>query len=618
MFGNFLYFVIALLIYTTYQPPTRPQLAFYEAFGFFAALSVLFAALTWILFKKLEDRLHKVGAREIEQAFESLLTRQSVLAIGLFAVNIYALELGGYLRGIGVVAMLPTLGALVFLAVFIGYLCIIWAFAYNVHEQLYKTGISRRDYVISNITFSIPVLLPWLCLSAVADAINLLPFQAPKALLNSTEGQIAYFLFFLFIIAIFGPALIQQFWGCQPLQAEAPRRRIENLCRRAGVAYREILIWPIFGGRMITAGVLGLISRFRYILVTPALLRYLSPRETEAVIAHEVGHVKQKHLLFYLVFFAGYLVIAFSMMDLLLYGALYAQIVAGPAGFSEPGSATFVSIVFSAAMIGTFLIYFRFVFGYFMRNFERQADIYIYNLMDSAAPLISTFNKIAASSGQSPEKPNWHHFSISQRINYLRRCEDNRDWILAHHKKIWISITVYLIGLLALGWAGYNLHFGAAGQAVSGKIAEQIIEQQISEDPQNPGLHVMLGDIRYSRDNPDAAVSAYQKALSMEPDNVRALNNLAWLYATEPRESRFFNPEKALVLAKKAAEKSDEPHVLDTLAEGYFVNGQYEKAVAVEKKAMSAAKVNRAHYRRQLEKFRKAARQQELGSGISR
>lgn len=607
MFGNFLYFIVALLVYTTYQPPTRPQMPFLEALGFFAGMSALFAGLTWILFKKLEDRIDKSGAAPTEQAFESLMTRQSVLAIGLFAVDIYALELGGYLREIALFDMLPTLGALVFLAVFIGYLCIIWASAYNVHQRLYKTGISRRNYVVSNITFSIPVLLPWLCLSAVADLITLLPFEAPKALLNSTGGQIVYFLFFLFVIAIFGPALIQQFWGCRPMAKDEARQRIEDLCRRAGVAYREIMVWPLFGGRMITAGVLGLIARFRYILVTPALLRYLSPGETEAVIAHEIGHVKQKHMLFYLFFFAGYLVIAFSSLDLLLYGALYAQIVAGPASFSEPASATFVSIVFSVAMIATFLVYFRFVFGYFMRNFERQADIYVYNLMDSAAPLISTFHKIAASTGQSPEKPNWHHFSISQRIAYLRRCEEHPGWIRAHHRKIRVSIAVYLVCLAAIGWLGYNLHFGTAGQAVSGKIAEQVLKRQIRENPENASPHVMLGDLRYSRENVEGAISAYRQALSLDADNVQALNNLAWLYATEPEDSAFFRPEKALELARQAADNSDQPHVLDTLAESYFINGQYEKAVAVEEKALSAAGINRSHYRAQLEKFRQAA-----------
>ena len=64
---------------------------------------------------------------------------------------------------------------------------------------------------------------------------------------------------------------------------------------------------------MITAGVMGLIKQFRYILVTRSLLQRLTPYEIEAVIAHEIGHVKKKHLLFYLIFFAGYMLISYAL-----------------------------------------------------------------------------------------------------------------------------------------------------------------------------------------------------------------------------------------------------------------------------------------------------------------
>ena len=104
-------------------------------------------------------------------------------------------------------------------------------------------------------------------------------------------------------MAIIGPALVQKFWRCKPLEDGYHRRRIEDLCQREGLAYANILYWPIFGGKMITAGVMGLIKNFSYILVTPSLLKLLQPEEVDAVIAHEIGHIKKKHLLFYLVFY---------------------------------------------------------------------------------------------------------------------------------------------------------------------------------------------------------------------------------------------------------------------------------------------------------------------------
>ncbi|MEZ4565489.1 MAG: hypothetical protein R2860_00515 [Desulfobacterales bacterium] len=61
------------------------------------------------------------------------------------------------------------------------------------------------------------------------------------------------------------------------------------------------------------------------------------------------------------------------------------------------------------------------------------------------------------------------------------------------------------------------------------------------------------------------AISAYEEALRLDDSHVRTLNNLAWLLATCD-EKQFLNPEKALALAKRAADISQAPHVLDTLA----------------------------------------------------
>jgi len=193
------------------------------------------------------------------------------------------------------------------------------------------------------------------------------------------------------------------------------RSRIEKLCRRAGLEYANILYWPIFGGRMMTAGIMGLYKKFRYILITEALLRHLEPEEMDAVIAHEIGHIKRKHLHFYLVFFIGYIFLSYTTFDLLIYFIIYADPVYRLINSLGVNHDTIISAIFSLIIITIFFIYFRYSFGYFMRNFERQADTYVYALFQSAKPLISTFKKIAATTGQPPDKPNWHHFSIKER-----------------------------------------------------------------------------------------------------------------------------------------------------------------------------------------------------------
>ncbi len=604
MFGNFIYFIVVLLIYATYQPADDTQIHLTETLALFLGLLLIFVLIVWMRFHRLEKRLHRDPFHRLDQGFTAALTRLSILAILLFAVNVYLLDLGALFADIPLFTAFPTLEAILFLGLFVGYLAIIWAIGHRVYRQLYAATVSRRSYVASNISFAVPVLLPWLVLSTVADLIHLLPYRPAREFLTTTEGEILYFLVFLFAVAILGPLLIQKFWRCKPLESGYERGRIELLCRKAGLRYADILYWPIFGGRMITAGVMGLVKRFRYILVTEALLTYLKPEEVEAVIAHEIGHIKRYHLLFYLFFFVGYMLISYATFDLIVYGLIYLEplydVIQG-AGFDQ---AAVTSVFLSVLIIAIFLVYFRFIFGYFMRNFERQADTYVYQLFDSALPLISTFEKITLTSGQPPEKPNWHHYSISERIGYLKKCEADRRWIGRHDRKVKRSVALYGVGILLMGLVSYHLNFGEAGKRLDARLFEKVILREIESGSQDPNLYRMLGDYYYSRENYEETAAAYEKSLELKPDSPEVLNNLAWLYATAEKD-RIRNPRKALELARKAADLSPSAHILDTLAEAYYVNDQRDKAVEAAEAALQVADKKRGYYEAQLEKFRR-------------
>ncbi|MBW1693827.1 MAG: M48 family metalloprotease [Deltaproteobacteria bacterium] len=524
--------------------------------------------MTWVQFHRIEKKISKESLFQLDHKLNATITRQSVMAIVLFSIDIYGLNLPSFLVNMPFLSMIPTLQALLFLGLFVGYLSIVWACAHGTHRALQATDLSRRSYILSNVLFSIPILLPWLLLSGIADIINALPFHLPKRLLSTTEGQIIYFLIFLFAIAIVGPLIIQKIWRCEPLETGYYRQRIENLCQRAGMEYANILYWPIFGGKMITAGVMGLVKKFRYILVTDALLRFLEPEEIDAVIAHEIGHIKKKHLMFYLIFFIGYMLISFASFDLLLYSILFAEPIYNFIRSTGLNQTTVVSSIFSFTTIVIFVIYFRYIFGYFMRNFERQADTYVFTLFDSAGPLISTLDKIAVTSGQPRDKPNWHHFSIKKRVEYLKKCETDRKWIF---------------------------------------LFENIIKRELVKTPNNSDLYGLLGDLYYSNKDYTKTVKAYEQSIALEPNNPKVLNNLAWLYATCEDET-FRNSQKALRLAEKAVKLEESPHILDTLAESYYVNGRFEKAVSTEIRALDLTTKNVSYYRKQFEKFTAAAK----------
>jgi Zn-dependent protease with chaperone function len=614
MYGNFIYFILALLIYLTYQPPEDPALG---AGGSLLLFALLAAAFTWVVrswFRRVERRLGQAGFAELDARFHRLQLHSSVLAVAIFTLDIYALNLPAFAQELPLLSRWPTLQALVFLLLFTGYLSLVWGCAYDTYRRLYQPQFTRRDYIGSNISFSVPILLPWLLMSGIADLIDALPLPGVKALLATAGGQAAYFGTFLTLVAVAGPAMIKTFWRCRPLDPGRQRERIDRLCRSAGMAYRDILYWPLFGGRMVTAGVMGLIRRFRYILVTPSLLSLLAPEEIDAVIGHEIGHIKKKHLLFYLLFFAGFLVLAYLASDVAVYAMIFAEPLWRFVQHSGANPGMAVSIVRSAATIGVFLIYFRYVFGYFMRNFERQADAYVFTLFESAAPLIATFQKIALTSGQPADRPNWHHYSIRERIDFLSRCERDCRWVRRHDIRVRRAIALYLAGLALLAGFGYQLNLGTMGARMGDHLIATVIRQEIERSPENPSLYALLGDLSYRRQEFAEVKQAYEKSLALKPDQAQVLNNLAWLLATSADE-RLRDPPRALALALRAAELEESAYVFDTLAESYFINGMAAEAVAAGERALALAKGDRSHYEAQLRRFMQALEEESRRKG---
>ncbi len=608
MFANFIYFIVALLILSLYEPPAQLPLSLGQASLAFLVLAALYAIYVRTRFQRLISRLDWESPARLDHLFTLLSTRCAILSLVVLAVDIWWLNMPAYLKPVSWFAVLPTLNSLLFLLLFVGYLTIMWAFSYDAHKAIYRTNISRGNYVYSNISFSVPVLIPWVLLFGITDMVQLLPFELPKRILDDPMGQILYFLVFLVVTAIFAPLLIQRFWRCRSMEAGPTRGRIESLCRRAGVHYADIVYWPIFGGHMITAAVMGLAARFRYILVTDALLNLLSPDEVDQVIAHEIGHVKRKHLLLYLLFFIGFMVISYAV-----YPVSVLMFLKGPLlqflTFFHIDPFTLRNIAAAIIMFVSIVLYFRFIFGYFMRNFERQADVYVFELFATAKPLISTFDKIVLSSGQPADKPNWHHFSIKQRIDYLWRCENHREWIKRQNKKVSRSIIAFIAAFILLALAAFQLNqlvFNSGSRYISVTDLEAYLDQKEIKTVEDGMRYWIIGNVYYERQNLERAASAYEAAIVLDPKNSDALNNLAWLLATSDNPN-LRNPQKALQYAQKALSLKKAPHIWDTLAECFYANGRNTEAIEAENQALLLSPAeDRPIYEKQVHKFKQA------------
>ncbi len=232
------------------------------------------------------------------------------------------------------------------------------------------------------------------------------------------------------------------------------------------------------------------------------------------------------------------MLLSYATFDLMLLAIFYVEPLYRifiDAGINQ---ATFLSVLMSLMLITLFVIYFRYIFGYFMRNFERQADAYVYALSESARPLIATLEKISLTSGQSPDRPNWHHFSISERIDYLTKCEADRDWIERHDRKLRTSIAVYLAGFIAVCGLAYTLNFGGAGQRINAHFLETFVERELERTPHNPDLYSLLGDLYYNRSRFRDAAQAYENSLRLRADTPGC--STTWPGCMRPAKTRPF------------------------------------------------------------------------------
>ena len=158
------------------------------------------------------------------------------------------------------------------------------------------------------------------------------------------------------------PVLLRRVWTTTPLADSPLRDKLENMCQHAKVGVADVLVWRT-GGWMINGAVLGLVGKARYILLTDGLLDQLSEDHIRAVMAHEVGHVKRRHIPW---LFAAMLAGSMTAAIIGQFAAIFVATFAGPV------FGAWTQLLAAGASVGLGVA----VFGYVSRRFEWQADAF--------------------------------------------------------------------------------------------------------------------------------------------------------------------------------------------------------------------------------------------------
>jgi tetratricopeptide (TPR) repeat protein len=122
--------------------------------------------------------------------------------------------------------------------------------------------------------------------------------------------------------------------------------------------------------------------------------------------------------------------------------------------------------------------------------------------------------------------------------------------------------------------------------------ATTVLQKAVALEPEHPEMLVSLGDALLAGRRRDEAIAHYEKGLAAAPQSLVALNNLAWLLATDTNAAQRNGP-RAVELARRAVEVSggENPFYLHKLAAAYAETGDFARAIEVAEKAMQLAKV---------------------------
>jgi len=156
--------------------------------------------------------------------------------------------------------------------------------------------------------------------------------------------------------------------------------------------------------------------------------------------------------------------------------------------------------------------------------------------------------------------------------------------------------------LTALGLTSHNL----------GKDAEALAAYRKASAMGDAGSQYYLGNMYENGSGglpKDAQQATYWYRKAADQGSADELNNVAWAFATSSNPG-VRNPAAALDYALKAvkAEKDKpRPHILDTLAEAYYVNGQYDMAVKTEQQALEQVpEKDKSDYLSRMKKYQAA------------
>ncbi|MCW5754254.1 MAG: M48 family metalloprotease [Phycisphaeraceae bacterium] len=406
--------------------------------------------------------------------------------IGSTAVFVAGVMFSGWLTAVrGVVGDLVLVDEALAILPLVGVFCLTWWSLYPIERRLREAVllrdldsgsvvfafVSRAQYVLNAVRHQLLIVLaPLLLIMGWVELVDRLARFGPgwaREALSHPLTFVGVTVWGVAMIFVFSPLLLRRIWKTTPLGAGALRSRIEAMCDRHGVRIGQLLVWRTHGS-LTNAAVMGIWGRFRYVLLTDSLLEHLEPDQVEAVAAHEIAHVRRRHI----PWLAGIILSLISLVSV-PFGRL-AVWWFGPQAAEGWAGAAVVMLAIATAFWG---------FGFISRRFEWQADAFAAQHMsgwssrgesesvaitpEAASAMIGALERVAHFNGVAVQRPGWRHGSIAERQDRLRELVGRTANSLPIDRQVrWIkrfAVVGFVIAAVLMWWNVQQEGGGASG-----------------------------------------------------------------------------------------------------------------------------------------------------------
>jgi len=294
--------------------------------------------------------------------------------------------------------------------------------------SLYDTFVIENHYGFNTMTFKIWVLdlLKGIAISAALGGLVLwllLVLVVHGGTLWWVWAWVLLGLFELLLLWLFPLVIAPLFNKFDPVEDTDLKRQIEALMEKVGLRVRGVFRMDASKRSKHTNAYFTGLGRSKRIVLYDTLLTSHTAREILAVLAHEIGHWKKRHVLKQLLLAEGVSLAGFyAVGKFLKWEILYEAF-----GFQE--AVPFVGLFLIGTCAGLVGFFAQPLESIISRWFEREADDFAVNLVKGADPLCQSLKRLAADnlSNLNPHPLYaWFYYShppLVERISRLRKVE---------------------------------------------------------------------------------------------------------------------------------------------------------------------------------------------------